>query len=94
MLITTATAVPRGFSACVTLALALAPVGPALCAELPGSCVTVLTGGVLINTAAGPLPAGGSHVPQAARSSARFLLVALGHALNTLLKPVVNSHLR
>lgn len=62
-----------------------------LYAAVKFSCVIVLTSGILVNIAAGPLPVCGSHVPQAAKSSANFLLVALIHALNTLLKPMMDK---
>ena len=44
----------------------------------------------LLHGAAGPLPARRSQALQVAESSATFLLVALSHTLNMLLKPVVD----
>lgn len=64
--------------------------GLAFYVQLPSSCIIVLTNGILINIATGPLPAWGSHAPQA-KFNANFLLVALSLVLNTLLKQMMDK---
>lgn len=89
-LLQTTTAVSGGFSGSRSLCLGC-PIGPGLCAELPSSGVIVLTSGIAFTEQWSPCPPAGATRPRQQGPCAGFLLLALGHALKMLLKPVVDK---